>query len=499
VGGDRGVEVVAREGGRLEASHTQADGLPGDDCAPRAFLAEPEGTLWVGTHLGLGQLLGQEDSGPVAPPSTRLARLGMADALEPALPEWVLPAEAGPLELEVMALTFTGQHAVEHQSRLVGLERDFQPLHGSRLRHSGLAPGHYTLEVRSRVRHGAWGPVVSLPFSVEPPWWRSPWALLAGLLLPVIAGALGFRLRQHVLQRRTAELEALVSLRTAELSRAQQRLLVLEKMALEQRMAGGFAHEMRNALSGAKMLIGRACSGARGTSLPADTSGKLMALYLQVREVLPPELHASVALLLKEMNARQEELDAVLRDVDASLGRGLAITRQILEYAQLGRQSPGREPVALRPMVEAVLGESREALAAVALRVDVPEGRSWHGRQEHLYSILKNLVLNAVDALKDTPDGGERRLEVEARWAPEACVLRVADTGGGIAPEHRAHLFQPFFSTKPDSGTGLGLAMVERLVSLYGGHIDLASEPGRGTTFTVSLPHALDDLPSAAG
>jgi signal transduction histidine kinase len=170
-----------------------------------------------------------------------------------------------------------------------------------------------------------------------------------------------------------------------------------------------------------------------------------------------------------------------------------------LEYAQLGRHTRGQETVALRPLVEAVLAESRETLASVQLQGEVADACTWRGRQEHAYSIVKNLVLNALDALRDKPGGGERRLRVEARQEADTCVLRVEDTGVGIAPEHRVHLFEPFFSTKPDSGTGLGLAMVARLVSLYGGHVDVASEPGRGTTFTVSLPHGATSSSTAAG
>jgi histidine kinase len=332
---------------------------------------------------------------------------------------------------------------------------------------------------------------------VAPPWWRSPWAPALGLLLLGLAGTVGFRLRQHVLQRRNAELEAFVSLRTAELTRTQQRLHALEKAALEQRMAGGFAHEMRNALTGAKLLLGRIFRGPQGTSLPEDTSGKLMALYLQVREALPPEQHVPVARLLQEINGNEEQTDELLKDVDAALGRALGITRQILEYAQLGEQNPGLEPVPLRPLVQAILEESREALASVELRVEVPEACLWYGRQEHFYSILKNLVLNALDALRDKPGEGPRRLKVEGRWSEQDCTVRVEDTGAGIAPQHRSRLFEPFFSTKPDSGTGLGLAMVARLVSLYGGTVSVESEPGQGAAFTVSLPHARPESSAA--
>jgi signal transduction histidine kinase/ligand-binding sensor domain-containing protein len=498
VGGDVGVDVVALEGQAPWASHSVADGLPGDECSHQALLTEPDGTVWVGTSTGLGQFLGHEDTAPLPPPATLLMRKGQSGP-EPLPSGWVLTAETGPLELEVQARTLSAQHAVEHQARLSGLDADFHPLSSPYLRYSGLEPGAYTLQVRSRLRHGAWGPVASLPFSVAPPWWRSPWVPVAGLLLLGLGATLGFRLRQHVLQRRNAELESLVSLRTTELTRTQQQLLVLEKAALEQRMAGGFAHEMRNALTGARLMLGRVFHGPQGHSLPEDTSARLMNLYLQVREVLSPELHLVVARLLQEINGNERKMETALRDMDAALGRALAITRQILEYAQLGRQSPGQEPVALRPLVQAILEESREALAGVELHVEVPETCLWRGRQEHFYSILKNLVLNALDALGDKPGEEPRRLRLEGRWSAEACSLRVEDTGVGIASEHRPRLFEPFFSTKPDSGTGLGLAMVARLVALYGGSVRVESEPGQGTSFTVSLPHAGPRSPDASG
>ena len=68
-------------------------------------------------------------------------------------------------------------------------------------------------------------------------------------------------------------------------------------------------------------------------------------------------------------------------------------------------------------------------------------------------------------------------------------MLEVEDTGTGIAPEHRETVFEPFFSTRPRSGTGLGLSVVQRLTSLYGGTIDVDSTVAVGTRFTPTLPH----------
>jgi CheY-like chemotaxis protein len=116
-----------------------------------------------------------------------------------------------------------------------------------------------------------------------------------------------------------------------------------------------------------------------------------------------------------------------------------------------------------------------------------------------LEQLILNLVLNARDAL---PSGGSISLEVaRARLSPrdvppdqlahtgEYVRLRVVDNGVGIAPEVKPHLFEPFFTTKQiGKGTGLGLASVYGIVRQSNGFIDVASEPGRGTTFTMHFP-----------
>jgi signal transduction histidine kinase len=83
------------------------------------------------------------------------------------------------------------------------------------------------------------------------------------------------------------------------------------------------------------------------------------------------------------------------------------------------------------------------------------------------------------------PNGGSITLETrrESDWA----VLSIADTGAGIPPEVRRRIFEPFFTTK-ESGTGLGLSIVSGIISSYGGTIDVDSDVGVGTTFTIRLP-----------
>ena len=83
------------------------------------------------------------------------------------------------------------------------------------------------------------------------------------------------------------------------------------------------------------------------------------------------------------------------------------------------------------------------------------------------------------------PEGGELRVAVAVRG--DTLEVSVGDTGEGIAAGDIAHVFEPFFSTKSE-GTGLGLALVHRVVQEHGGDIDVRSSPGLGTTFTLTLP-----------
>jgi len=102
--------------------------------------------------------------------------------------------------------------------------------------------------------------------------------------------------------------------------------------------------------------------------------------------------------------------------------------------------------------------------------------------REMFKQALLNLMLNAQQAM---PDGGT--LTVVAERRPDEVCLALIDTGQGMEPEVLAKAFRPFFSTKP-GGTGLGLATARKIVQAHGGRIDLQSEFGRGTKFTIHLP-----------
>ena len=101
---------------------------------------------------------------------------------------------------------------------------------------------------------------------------------------------------------------------------------------------------------------------------------------------------------------------------------------------------------------------------------------------DQIQQLFLNLLLNAVQAID-----GEGTIRVEISLLKGDAAITVVDTGRGIAPEHLANIFRPFYTTK-GNGTGLGLSMARRTVEDHHGRIEVTSEVGKGTTFLVILP-----------
>ena len=172
----------------------------------------------------------------------------------------------------------------------------------------------------------------------------------------------------------------------------------------------------------------------------------------------------------------------------------LGLVESVLSYARIGA---GRIEIGLRDVpLAAVLQEAEAIIAPLAaqkgiachgLRLDGADETSVRADREKLLQIVVNLLANAV---KFTPAGG--RVDVTLRPAGSRVEIRVADDGIGIAPEHHRRIFEPFVQvddtlTRDTAGTGLGLAISRELAVGMGGGVTVESEPGRGSTFTLTL------------
>ena len=127
--------------------------------------------------------------------------------------------------------------------------------------------------------------------------------------------------------------------------------------------------------------------------------------------------------------------------------------------------------------------ESAQRTGAIEVRVDAPKPVFALGDSSELREVVLNLIFNAVDAM---PQGG--KIEMGTRVEGRGARFWVADTGSGMAAEVIARIFEPFYSTKGERGTGLGLSASHGIIENHGGDINVTSEPGKGTRFEVILP-----------
>ncbi len=176
-----------------------------------------------------------------------------------------------------------------------------------------------------------------------------------------------------------------------------------------------------------------------------------------------------------------EEIDRIARLVDGLL---------LLSRSDVGLIRMSRRPVDVKTLLEE-LARDLQPLAeshAVKLEMKSIEAAEILGDPEHLRRLFLNLIDNGI---KYTPPGGSVAVSLEKneRWM----ILRVADTGIGIAPEDQEKIFQRFYRTaaaraRGEGGAGLGLAIARAIAEVHGGKIQVESSVGRGSTFTVLLP-----------
>jgi CheY-like chemotaxis protein len=186
----------------------------------------------------------------------------------------------------------------------------------------------------------------------------------------------------------------------------------------------------------------------------------------------------------------EEKITAGIDMIIKSAEDGAQIIRRIQDFA---RRQPSREfeAVSVAELLKDVCEMSRPKWEA---RVDGPNIRvalfadsnaSVMGDAVELREVLVNMIYNAVDAM---PKGGEIR--ISAQESDGRVILSIADTGTGMTQEVKTRLFDPFFTTKGRAGTGMGLAVSFGIIRRHSGSIEVESEPGRGTTFRISLPVA---------
>ena len=215
------------------------------------------------------------------------------------------------------------------------------------------------------------------------------------------------------------------------------------------------------------------------------------------------------ALSLMRRRLEQGRTDELMRFADmatASARRAAALTQRLLAFAR--RQPLNPKPVEVTLLIASIEELLRRTLGpSIELRLAL-SADLWLALCDvnQLENALLNLAINARDAMPQggsltmgaanvTLKNGDSRAGGEGVRAGQYVAISVSDTGVGMPPEVVARVFEPFFTTKPmGQGTGLGLSMLHGFAKQSGGHVAVASEPGRGTAIHVFLPRCLGGI-----
>ena len=269
------------------------------------------------------------------------------------------------------------------------------------------------------------------------------------------------------LERLTGELEERVLLRTRELElsnealrQAQQALIQQERLRALGQMASGIAHDINNAISPIALYTESMLE--RETSLSPEARDRLVTIQRAIDDVAQ-----TVARMREFYRPREPELAQSELELNQ-------LVQQVVDLTRVRWND--------QPQRRGIMIELKTQLAPDLLRV--------RGADNEIRDALTNLIFNAVDAM---PDGGVIHVRTSVPALPaqsgaRQVRLEVSDTGIGMDEETRRRCLEPFFTTKGERGTGLGLAMVYGMAQRHGCALEIDSTPGSGTTVRLAFP-----------
>ena len=301
------------------------------------------------------------------------------------------------------------------------------------------------------------------------------------VLAPLLAILAGTVIWSRTLQKRVAQRTKELALEVSERKRAldelklhQDKLIQADKMSSLGILVAGVAHEINNP------------NGLILLNMPI-----LREVYQDAEEVLEARFQEQGDFTLGGLpySRMRREVPCLLEEMQEGANRIKRIVEELKDFARQDT-SAASEPVDFNGVVQAAVRLVESSIRSATNRFETSYAAQLpliHGNAQRIEQVVVNLILNACQSLPDA----ERRIALETFHDPEAGVvgLRLVDEGVGIAPEHIPHLTDPFFTTKRESGgTGLGLSVSATIVKEHDGSLEFESQPGRGTTVTLTLP-----------
>ncbi len=435
------------------ASYDPADGLAGYELNTGAVALRADGRMTFGGIDGLTTFRPEAFRDDQNPPPVVLTAFEIfqqpvaAGPRPPYLKRVELAADENFFSFEFAALSFRRADKNRYAYRLEGLEEEWVDAGLRRFAsYTSVPPGDYLFRVRAANADGVWNQQgLSVRLEIAPPWWARWWAYLAYLAIALASvAAFAAAQRRKALHRRS--MAKLLAERTTELRQREQLVAELE------RFNRTVSHDLRNPLITIKNYTGRILQNA-GSKVP-------------------------------------EEVSADLGRIDAAADQMGRLLDELILYSRIVRQAPAPRPVALGEVVDAARQRLAEVFEAAGFGVEIaPDLPPVAGDPALLLVVFENLLDNAM---RFAAGAESPHVEIGWRWGsrPAEVEIYVRDNGIGIAAAYHQRVFELFERLSQETpGTGVGLALVRRIVEAHGGRVWVESDgPGRGSTFRFTLP-----------
>lgn len=357
------------------------------------------------------------------------------------------------LSVEALLMDFEDESVHRYRSRLVGFDPDWVEMGSSGRRvFSKLADGSYRLEMIGSSKEGDWSEPVQLNIQVLPPFWKSGWAFFMYILGISIVIASVFELYRRQMRRKQDKLLD-----------QRQREIMKNSSEAKSLFLANLGHEIRTPMTGVLGMTELLMSGG----LPEKPRSQVLAIQKAGHHLLRL---MNDALDLSKIEAGQFELDV--------------------------------QPFSPALLMDDVAGLLSASTVQKGLKLDVIVDSDLSARYLGDIGRIRQILFNlGSNAIKFT-ERGSVSLKAQRLW-PKGLLLSVSDTGPGMDEEQQRRIFQRFvqaegiLTARQYGGSGLGLAISRELALLMAGDIQIESEPGRGSTFSVALP--LQEMTASVG
>jgi len=392
-----------------------------------------------------------------------------------------LPFRDNALRFDFGATSYEFPEFTEFQYQLVGFDNGWSEwTSDTRKDYTNLPEGQYTFKVRARNAFDYISFENEYSFNISPPWFRTWWAYLGGLVITSAVIYLIIFMRSRQLRVEKRKLEELVNERTAELKQSQDMLVEQQKLASLGQLTAGIAHEIKNPLN-------------------------FVNNFAELSEELVDELEEEIV-KQKIESADLENIQDLLGDLRHNVKkinehgkRADGIVKGMLMHSR--NQSGEKESVNLNKMVEENVNLAYHGLRSKQQSLTVQFDKHYDENlpmvslvTQDLSRVILNIANNAIyAAFKKKQQAGDAfvpKVTISTKVEGKFAIISIRDNGTGISKENLSKIFNPFFTTKPTGeGTGLGLSIsYDIVVKGHNGKLNANSEEGNFTEFVISLP-----------